>query len=41
MISVIVSVYNAEKYLPKYLEYVNNQFLKDFEIIFIDYFFNK
>lgn len=36
MISVIVSVYNAEKYLPKYLEYVNNQFLKDFEIIFID-----
>ena len=36
MISVIVSVYNAEKYLPKYLENVNNQFLKDFEIIFVD-----
>ena len=36
MISVIVSVYNAEKYLPKYLEHVNNQFLKDFEIIFVD-----
>lgn len=36
MISVICSVYNAEKYLQEYLKYVNLQFLKEFEIIFID-----
>ena len=36
MISVIVSVYNAEQYLAKYLEYVNQQFLRSFEIIFVD-----
>lgn len=36
MISVIVSVYNAEQYLATYLEYVNRQFLRNFEIIFVD-----
>lgn len=36
MISVIVSVYNSEQYLGKYLEYVNQQFLQSFEIIFVD-----
>ena len=36
MISVICSVYNSEKYLPKYLKYANDQFLKKFEIIFVD-----
>lgn len=36
MISVIVSVYNAEEYLPKYLDNVNQQFLQGFEIIFVD-----
>ena len=36
MISVIVSVYNAEQYLATYLEYVNQQFLRNFEIIFVD-----
>ena len=36
MISVICSVYNSEKYLPKYLKHVNDQFLKKFEIIFVD-----
>jgi glycosyltransferase involved in cell wall biosynthesis len=36
MISVIVSVYNSEEYLPKYLDYVNQQFLERFEIIFVD-----
>jgi glycosyltransferase involved in cell wall biosynthesis len=36
MISVIASVYNSSKYLPKYLEYVNNQLIKKFEIVFID-----
>lgn len=36
MISVIVSVYNSEQYLAKYLEHVNQQFLQSFEIIFVD-----
>ena len=36
MISVICSIYNSEKYLPKYLELVNSQFLKEFEIVFVD-----
>ena len=36
MISVIVSVYNSQEYLPKYLDYVNQQFLERFEIIFVD-----
>ncbi len=35
-ISVICSVYNASKYLPKYLDMVNNQLLSHFEIVFID-----
>lgn len=36
MITVICSVYNSQEYLPKYLDYVNDQFLKNFEIIFVD-----
>ena len=36
MISVIVSVYNSQEYLAKYLDYVNQQFLERFEIIFVD-----
>lgn len=36
MISVVVSVYNSQEYLAKYLEYVNQQFLRSFEIIFVD-----
>jgi glycosyltransferase involved in cell wall biosynthesis len=36
MITVICSVYNSEEYLPKYLNYVNEQFLECFEIIFVD-----
>jgi glycosyltransferase involved in cell wall biosynthesis len=36
MISVIVSVYNAEAYLPKHLEHINQQFLEFFEVIFVD-----
>jgi glycosyltransferase involved in cell wall biosynthesis len=36
MISLLCSTYNASKYLDKYLEYVNNQTLKEFEIIFVD-----
>jgi len=36
MISVIVSVYNSEKFLPEYLKFVNEQFCENFEIIFVD-----
>lgn len=36
MISVIVSVYNSEKFLAKYLKFVNEQFCKSFEIVFVD-----
>ena len=36
MITVVCSVYNSESYLPKYLTYVNQQFLECFEIIFVD-----
>ena len=36
MISVICSVYNSSKYLDRYLDYVNNQTLESFEIIFVD-----
>jgi glycosyltransferase involved in cell wall biosynthesis len=35
-LSVICSVYNSSKYLNKYLDMVNSQFLKQFEIIFVD-----
>lgn len=36
MITVICSVYNSEEYLPKYLNYINDQFLEGFEVIFVD-----
>lgn len=36
MISVIVSVYNSEAFLKKYLQFANHQFLDSFEIIFVD-----
>lgn len=36
MISIICSIYNASNFLPAYLNHVNNQFLKNFEIIFVD-----
>lgn len=36
MISVITSVYNSSLFLPYFFNCVNNQFLKKFEIIFID-----
>jgi glycosyltransferase involved in cell wall biosynthesis len=36
MISVICSVYNSSEYLDNYLSYVNNQLLREFEIIFVD-----
>jgi len=36
LISVICSVYNSSKWLDVYLNCVNNQFEKEFEIIFID-----
>jgi len=36
MISLLCSVYNSEKHLSDYLNYVNNQTLKEFEIIFVD-----
>ena len=35
-ISVIIPVYNVEEYLPKCLDSVINQTLKDIEIICID-----
>jgi len=36
MISLLCSVYNSSEYLDNYLNYVNNQLLKEFEIIFVD-----
>jgi glycosyltransferase involved in cell wall biosynthesis len=36
LISVICSVYNSSKWLDVYLNCVNNQFEKEFEIIFVD-----
>lgn len=36
MISIICSVYNANEFLPVYLNHVNDQFLKEFEIVFVD-----
>ncbi|MBE5921848.1 MAG: glycosyltransferase family 2 protein [Lachnospiraceae bacterium] len=35
-VSVVIPIYNAEKYLKKCLDSVNNQTLKDIEIILID-----
>lgn len=36
MVSVIVPVYNVEKYLPKCIDSLVNQTLKDIEIILVD-----
>lgn len=36
MVSVIVPVYNAEKYIMEFLKNIKNQTFKDFEIIFVD-----
>lgn len=36
MISIIIPVYNTEAYLPKCIESVRNQTLKDIEIILVD-----
>ena len=36
MISVITSVYNSQVFLDKFLNYVNDQFLTEFEIVFVD-----
>ena len=35
-ISVICSVYNSSQWLPLYLETVNDQFERNFEIVFVD-----
>ena len=36
MISILCSVYNSSEHLDRYLEYVNEQTLESFEIIFVD-----
>lgn len=36
MITIIASVFNAEIYLANFLNYINSQLLKEFEVIFID-----
>lgn len=36
MISVICSVYNSSQYLDRYLKYLNDQLLREFEVIFVD-----
>lgn len=35
-ISIIVPAYNAEKYLPNFLESVDNLLFQNYEIIFVD-----
>ena len=35
-VSVIVPIYNAEKYLSNTIEYLKNQTLKEIEIILVD-----
>ncbi|MDP2647342.1 MAG: glycosyltransferase family A protein, partial [Desulfobacterales bacterium] len=35
-VSVIIPGYNAEKTLPDLLDSLNNQNIKDFEVIFVD-----
>lgn len=35
-VSIIIPVYNAEKYLPKCLESLENQSFQDFEVIFVN-----
>jgi len=36
MVTVLCSTYNSAKWIDGYLESINNQFLKDFDIIFVD-----
>lgn len=36
MISILCSTYNSSKYIDKYLTYLNEQFLPEFEVIFVD-----
>ena len=36
MISLLCSVYNSSKYLDNYLTFINDQFLEEFEVIFVD-----
>lgn len=36
MISLLCSNYNSSKWIKNYLNYVNNQFLHEFEIVFVD-----
>ena len=36
MISILCSVYNSSEHLDRYLEFVNQQTLESFEIIFVD-----
>ena len=36
MISIIVPVYNVEKYLPRCIESIKNQTYKDYEVIFVN-----
>ena len=36
LVSIIVPVYNSEKYLPKCLDSIKSQTLKDFECILVD-----
>ena len=35
-ISIICSIYNASKWLARYLEAINDQFEQSFEVIFVD-----
>ena len=35
-ISVICSNYNSSKWIDSYLDSLNNQFLREFEVIFVD-----
>lgn len=36
MISILCSNYNSEEHIDNYLTYLNNQLLKEFEVLFVD-----
>lgn len=36
MISILASVYNSSAFLDNYLKYLNEQFLQEFEVVFVD-----
>ena len=36
MISILCSNYNSSEHIDRYLHYINSQFLKEFEVIFVD-----